>query len=233
MALDIYFHHTPLEFTGDKTNIEDIKSYLKCVNNTAKNDLRQFTEKGKKILEPLWEKGVKNRPVTLSNGVVLHSFHDYNSKYFSFVVNLEKIISVNRDYMIHPYTEKVLDYPDLLKELDSTIAEHAHYYDAYFRKVNFLYKYFEDRGKMIDQRFAFVDKDDVDVLIDRCQRVIAATNNLEKIGPDLLPTQSGFFFGSTDYDKWYLDDVKDCLKKMKTYRKFFKDGITCYAIFSW
>lgn len=233
MALDIYFHHTLLQFTGDKTNPDDIRSYLRRIDDAAKNDLRVFVDKWKKKLEPLWEEGVKKGFVTLSSGEVIHNFHDYNSKYFSFVVNLEKIISVNRDYRIHPYTEKVLDYPDLLKKLDFTIAVHEHYYDAYFRKVNFLYKFFEDRGKMIDKWFAFVDKDDVDDLIDRCERVIAAKDQLTEIGPELLPTQEGFFFGSTDYDKWYLDDVKDCLKKMKTYRKFFKDGITCYAIFSW
>jgi hypothetical protein len=28
---------------------------------------------------------------------------------------------------------------------------------------------------------------------------------------ELLPTQSGFFFGSTDYDEWYFNDVKEVL----------------------
>ena len=27
------------------------------------------------------------------------------------------------------------------------------------------------------------------------------------VADDLLPTASGFFFGGTDYDKWYYDDV--------------------------
>jgi hypothetical protein len=27
----------------------------------------------------------------------------------------------------------------------------------------------------------------------------------------LLPTKGGFFFGSTDYDQWYLEDIKDTL----------------------
>ena len=226
MALDIYFHHTPLEFTGDKTNKEDIKSYLKCIDNTAKNDLRQFTDKWKKKLENNWERS-KINPYALTN---------YKEQYFVFVAEIRKILCINWDYKIHPFTDEILGYPQLVKTIDEVIANYSvpsDVCDAYFTKVNFLYKYFEDRGKMIDQWFAFVDKDDVDVLIDRCQRVIAAKDNLEKIGPELLPTQSGFFFGSTDYDKWYLDDVKDCLKKMKTYRKFFKDGITCYAIFSW
>ena len=29
-----------------------------------------------------------------------------------------------------------------------------------------------------------------------------------EICEELLPTQSGFFFGSTEYDEWYIDDIK-------------------------
>ena len=28
----------------------------------------------------------------------------------------------------------------------------------------------------------------------------------------LLPTCSGFFYGSTDYDEWYFSDVKEVLE---------------------
>ena len=30
----------------------------------------------------------------------------------------------------------------------------------------------------------------------------------------LLPTQGGFFFGGTDYDKWYLEELKDTVEKL-------------------
>ena len=29
-----------------------------------------------------------------------------------------------------------------------------------------------------------------------------------KLASELLPTASGFFFGSTEYDEWYYDDLK-------------------------
>jgi len=35
--------------------------------------------------------------------------------------------------------------------------------------------------------------------------------NVEEIA-ELLPTERGFFFGSTDYNEWYLQDVKDTIK---------------------
>lgn len=32
----------------------------------------------------------------------------------------------------------------------------------------------------------------------------------------LLPTCSGFFFGGTDYDEWYLENVKDTIEIIQT-----------------
>lgn len=29
---------------------------------------------------------------------------------------------------------------------------------------------------------------------------------------ELLPTEDGFFFGSTEYDQWYLQDIKDTIE---------------------
>lgn len=33
----------------------------------------------------------------------------------------------------------------------------------------------------------------------------------------ILPTQSGFFFGSTDYNEWYLEDLKETVKMLGPY----------------
>lgn len=35
------------------------------------------------------------------------------------------------------------------------------------------------------------------------------------VAKDLLPTQSGFFFGGTDYDEWYIDDLKNTKKALE------------------
>jgi hypothetical protein len=123
----------------------------------------------------------------------------------------------------------VLDLPELEEEVKKWVEGHYEPYDAYFRKVNFIFKYYEDRGKMYDQYYAFTDADDIDDLIDRCEQVLKD----HSLAYSLLPTQDGFFFGSTDYDDWYFSDVKDCLKQMKKYRKLLKDGVTGYVIFSW
>lgn len=31
---------------------------------------------------------------------------------------------------------------------------------------------------------------------------------------ELLPAQSGFFFGSTDYDQWYMSDIDYTIEKI-------------------
>lgn len=41
-------------------------------------------------------------------------------------------------------------------------------------------------------------------LLDLCEKIIAEP----ELGDDLLPTASGFFFGSTDYDEYYMADIK-------------------------
>ena len=50
----------------------------------------------------------------------------------------------------------------------------------------------------------------------------------------LLPTQDGFFFGSTDYDEWYLEDLKSYVEQVKIIEKEHKDlvesGIPEYDI---
>ena len=47
--------------------------------------------------------------------------------------------------------------------------------------------------------------DDVEELLEACKQVLADHSKAE----ELLPTCDGFFFGSTDYDEWYFDDVKE------------------------
>lgn len=84
---------------------------------------------------------------------------------------------------------------------------------AYMRKHNYIYKYFED--KIGEDYLAKVDNADLADLIDRCQQVLDACD--EKVSAELLPTTSGFFFGSTEYSPMYYMDIAedlDAYKKM-------------------
>ena len=79
---------------------------------------------------------------------------------------------------------------------------------AYFRKVNFLIPFFgyEENCSNIE-----IDKYQVEDLIEACKEVLA---NHDKAS-FLLPTQAGLFFGSTDYDDLYFDDVQNVKEKFE------------------
>lgn len=90
---------------------------------------------------------------------------------------------------------------ELQHEYDNTLP----YIDvAYFRKTNFLMAFFDDfdNGEYLE-----ISKDEVDELLNNCERVLAD----HSLAPELLPTQEGFFFGSTDYDEEYFDKVRNVL----------------------
>ena len=76
---------------------------------------------------------------------------------------------------------------------------------GYFRKVNFLMAFFNYEGNC---EFKEIAKYKLEDLVERCNAVLTAKHRKEK-AEDILPTQSGFFYGSTEYDKYYYEDVKE------------------------
>ena len=220
MCLDVYFHKTTVKFHGDPTNSEDFSNFTNEVNELAQKTAGEQFEKLLAPLREAWEKLQTND----------YWRNTYNERYFTFVEKARPIICRNGyDWLLHPFTERVIDLPELEELVKKNVDGYYEPYDAYFRKVNFLFAYYQNIGKMVDEYYAFTDKDDIDDIISRCERVLKD----HALANELLPTQSGFFFGSTDFDQWYFDDVKDCLRQMKKYRKLLKEGVTGYVIFSW
>lgn len=85
---------------------------------------------------------------------------------------------------------------------------------GYFRKVNFLVKYFEELGLDVENQTPFeIHKEDIKVLLSRCNQVLKE----HSLAEELLPTMEGFFFGSTDYDENYFKDVKEVRDYIKKY----------------
>ncbi len=76
---------------------------------------------------------------------------------------------------------------------------------AYFRKVNFLVKFFETMGYEINNcEGVEIDVIDCEELLKRCLIVLTDSSKAE----ELLPTEEGFFFGNTDYNNNYFLDVE-------------------------
>lgn len=76
---------------------------------------------------------------------------------------------------------------------------------GYFRKVNFLVRFFfEEYSEIVNCCPIRVTKEMCTDLYNRCKIVLE--NN--KKSEELLPTTTGFFFGNTEYNEDYFDDIK-------------------------
>ena len=142
------------------------------------------------------------------------------------------IFSKMKNYTRYEFTyERMMRGAKPVEEVEQFFADFLKRYyaesDVYFRKVNFVYRYFEDG---LDDECCFVTKGEMEDLVDRCNKVLG--NN--DLAEELLPTRSGFFFGSTDYDEWYFEDLKDCKKQFeKVLKRFNEDTDLFYMVFSW
>lgn len=80
----------------------------------------------------------------------------------------------------------------------------------YWRKANQIHNWFvKNVQDGVDEcQEAYVTQEHLKELQSVCQAVMDDRSR----AAELLPAQSGFFFGSTDYDEWYFRDVENTLK---------------------
>lgn len=76
---------------------------------------------------------------------------------------------------------------------------------AYWRKANAIHKWFVDnvQNGQDDCNEYYVTRDQLKSLMELCREIVAEP----KKAASKLPTASGFFFGSTDIDEWYMQDI--------------------------
>ena len=95
---------------------------------------------------------------------------------------------------------------------------------AYWRKANAIHNWFIENvaGGEDDCEPFYVSREELQELHQTLLKVIALKGNTtESVDPtveetieELLPTQSGFFFGGTDYDDWYWENVEWTEKRL-------------------
>lgn len=97
------------------------------------------------------------------------------------------------------------------------------------RKENHIHSYMEGEvGEVENCMLLRVEREHIERLVDRLARVHA---DHEQAGA-LLPTQAGFFFGSTDFDEWYFSDVEAELKEFTAVLEHW-DPSSVYAYWAW
>lgn len=94
----------------------------------------------------------------------------------------------------------------------STIDEEV----GYWRKANHIHKWFVENvqdGKDDCGEYC-VSVEQLKKLLDDCKAVLEKKDKrgAKKTAKEVLPTQEGFFFGSTDYDEGYWQDIQDTIE---------------------
>lgn len=79
----------------------------------------------------------------------------------------------------------------------------------YWRKANAIHQWFVDNcGEGVDEcQTIYVPREKLVELLELCKKVASQPATAETT----LPTQSGFFFGNTEYNDWYFEDIKDTI----------------------
>ena len=84
---------------------------------------------------------------------------------------------------------------------------------VYWRKANQIRKWFVEHTSLEpddDCKEIPLTRDNIVQLIEDCQTVL----DNHDLAEEILPTQGGFFFGGTDYDKYYFDDLEYTVKEL-------------------
>ena len=83
---------------------------------------------------------------------------------------------------------------------------------AYWRKANAIHKWFCDLDGGRDEcQNIYVTREHLMELRNLCDSVLLQP----AIAQDILPTQPGCFFGSYDYDEWYMEDMKNTINQIE------------------
>ena len=93
---------------------------------------------------------------------------------------------------------------------DSSPVKQVEIEAGYWRKANQIHDWFVKnvQGGEDECRPHYVSREQLQELRAVCEQVLA---NRSKAA-ELLPTASGFFFGGTDYDDWYFQDIEATIR---------------------
>jgi hypothetical protein len=101
---------------------------------------------------------------------------------------------------------------------------------AYWRKANQIHSWFvrEVQGGEDNCGEYYVSSDKLIELLAICK------HSLENKDPALLLPQGGFFFGSTDIDEWYWNDLKSTISQLERILALPEfDNLSFYYNSSW
>ena len=80
---------------------------------------------------------------------------------------------------------------------------------GYWRKANQIHRWFVENVQQGEDDCGdyYVGSEQLSELLELCKKVQAD----HSLAEELLPSASGFFFGGTDYDEWYYNDITNTI----------------------
>jgi hypothetical protein len=155
---------------------------------------------------------------------------------------------------MYPETKVTLEGGTEIPGLDASKISYVIEDAAYWRKANAVHYWFVNnvQSGTDDCGEYYVDDSKLEELVKLCKEVVRVAKvevgqvsagysfneAMEKVHhyeegtvitnpedvAEILPTESGFFFGSTEYDEYYLEDVKDTIKQLEPLIEKDSDG---------
>ena len=145
-------------------------------------------------------------------------------------MGLDQYLEIRREEYVSHYTKSRTlkrEYPKFLQDNFpnlppiQSVSRKTYFEVGYWRKANAIHNWFVNNcgdGEDTCQQM-YVSLEKLKELLDACKQV----SKDHGLAPVLLPTQSGFFFGSTEYDDWYFDKIEDTIKIIEPVIEFLKN----------
>ena len=120
-------------------------------------------------------------------------------------------ISMDSPEVVNPLWKDIVDTAEMSDVATDIYGVHVEVTCAYWRKANQIHAWFVKnvQGGNDNCGEYYVSHEKLKELLTTCQQALFNKD------PNLLPPQEGFFFGGTDIDEWYWQDIKDTIKKIK------------------
>ena len=106
---------------------------------------------------------------------------------------------------------------------------------GYWRKANHIHNWFVENVQSGDDdcKEYYVDPDKLRSLLAICKHILQL-KNWKAYAKKNLPTREGFFFGGTEYDEYYLSDIKSTVEIIeKVLADFDEQNDSIYYESSW
>jgi hypothetical protein len=146
------------------------------------------------------------------------------------VLQENKDLDYNSPEAVYPEFNNLMELTQLSDVATDMYGASVEVTCAYWRKANQIHSWFvrEIQGGEDNCGEYYVQSDKLIELLAICK------HSLENKDPALLLPQGGFFFGSTDIDEWYWNDLKSTISQLERILALPEfDNLSFYYNSSW